>query len=419
VDRDGTIPWWGAPTGVTGSLGYRLADWRVAAGQGAVHVWKGNPDALVIIEGQLYASSLEHVLARPLGFSDECLRSRIAFSSHEFGWHWVLDSFELHLTSMLPLPLFMRNLRDALNKATAARRADEFGWTTDGTVSHGSSFLAHERPTSYEDWADARTRAAFFLHRKGLAPLWVSEFGTASKVGNSWWEYVLRYLHEYDISWCYWAMDPLSIPSAGSAGKQPSSFEVDTYGVFDPVRRDYSAVVGWKLQDLISIQAPAGSQPEKLDPPGTCSFDLERNLHASEQPTSLATYLTTTKWTTQVLLSAWLSFALLILAPCLCWWFFCCHPRSGSSNQARTWSSSRFSGNGTQDYHSLTHHGKSRTNGSIIDAKPVQPIGTNSGNSFGGDCDGSHSNFFNCCSNSGRPVYKPDQPFEVARKQPK
>jgi len=395
-DRDDTIPWWGAPTGVTGSLGYRLADWRVGASQGAVHVWKGDPDALVIIEGQPYASNLEQVLARPLGFSDECLRSRIAFSSHEFSWNWVLDSFEMRLTGWFPPLRFIRDLRDALNKAMAVRRADEFGRITEG-LDHGSSTSIHNRPATYEDWANARTKAAFFLHRKGLAPLWVSEFGTASKAGNDWWEHLLHYLHEHDISWCYWAMDPLSIPRADSTGKQLSSFEVDTYGVFDPSRRDYSAVVGWKLQDLVSIQAPTGGQLEKLGPPGNCSFDLEANLQTSAQPTSLVAYLVTMTWTTQALLCAWFSFALLILAPCLCWWCFCCSKRIGASNKARSWANKGYTGD---PYETLNEEGKYRTNGNIIDARPVKPIGANSG---------SFSSFFNCCSTSGRPVYKPDR----------
>jgi len=202
-------------------------------------------------------------------------------------------------------------------------------------------------------------------------------------------------------------MDPISIPSTGSTGEQLSAFEVDTYGVFDPFRRDYSAVVGWKLQDLVSIQSPARGQPENLGPPSNCSFDLETNLQASAQPTSLASYLATMTWTSQGMICVWFIFSLLILAPCLCWWFFCCHQRTGASNTARTWSSKQFGGNA---YQTLNELGKPRTNGNIIDARPVHPIGTYSGPP-GEDCncDSPRSNFFSCCSGSGRPVHKFDR----------
>merc|ERR1740121_1928148 len=68
-ERDGVIAWWGFPKHWnvwTRLLGFELADWRAAAARAATWVWQANEDALMFVEGQLYATDLEAVADRPL-----------------------------------------------------------------------------------------------------------------------------------------------------------------------------------------------------------------------------------------------------------------------------------------------------------------------------------------------------------------
>lgn len=324
-EKDGTIPWWGVATGLTQMLRFNFADWRVAAARGAVAVWRGNPDALVIIEGQMYASNLERVMDRPLKFADSCLQSRIVFSSHEFFWHWKIDRFYRHVADTLRPFTFFQYLTSTLREAYMAGDEDEFGsspsFSDVGRRIHADFSYTYQGGTgliTYEDWADARGRAVFYLARQNQAPVWVSAFGTSRKADNAWWAYILRYFRETDISWCYWPLDAVAIPR--NFNGNDNSFKLETYGIFDTSRTDYSAVIGWKLQDLVSIQAPSDDHPSTLPVPPKCSFELEPNLERSAEATGVVEFLTTMAWSPQAVLEAVFLVLLVLLVPCLC----CC-----------------------------------------------------------------------------------------------
>lgn len=300
-ETDSTIAWWGFPSAwspLTRLFGFELADWRVAAARGALAVWEANPDALVLIEGQLYATDLERVQQRPLKLAQECLASRIVYSTHEYRWLWTLHEVGRGFSWVLWPFNFGSRILSAARGAAKAVAEDRAGMAT----GQGAD------PRSYDVWAAERNREAYYLHRDGGAPVWVSEFGTNLRRGNPWWDYMLHYLNETDLGWCYGSLE------AEQAG------DVDTYGLFDASRNDYAAVVGWKLQDLVGIQAPKSGRPEKVaaaQVPGVCALDLEANRRAASEGTQVVEYVKVMAKDWQAAICAVLWGSLLLLLPCM------------------------------------------------------------------------------------------------------
>jgi len=127
---------------------------------------------------------------------------------------------------------------------------------------------------------------------------------------------VLKYFRETDVSWCYWPLDPIAIPRNFNGVE--NSFKLETYGIFDTLRYDYSAVIGWKLQDLISIMPPSEDLPAVLPVPPECAFEQAANEERAAEETSMLEFLTTLSWTpeAQALVLGFLF--LLCVVPMLC-----------------------------------------------------------------------------------------------------
>mmetsp|Transcript_98380 Transcript_98380/g.195041 ORF Transcript_98380/g.195041 Transcript_98380/m.195041 type:complete len:762 (+) Transcript_98380:19-2304(+) len=339
-ESDGVAAWWGIPIFLAKAVGLKFEDWRVAATQGAVAVWRGNPDALVIVEGQLYASNLAHVLDRPMLLASQCLQSRVVYSSHEYFWHWRIDKLFEHFADTFRPFSFYEELKTTLKDAYVAGDEDEFGTQASldavGRQVHTDfSTVGDEGGILYDDWVKARKRAVFYLQAENKAPVWVSEFGTSRRTDNAWWEFILRYFRESDANWCYWPVDAVAIPR--NFNGSVNSFKKETYGVFDTSRGDYSSVVGWKLQDLVGIMAPSEDMPEMLHTPAECTFELESNLAASQEVTSVSEFLGTMDWNAQGTLKAVGLAVLLVLAPIgLCAWLCCyCLARKGNADDSQ------------------------------------------------------------------------------------
>ena len=53
-----------------------------------------------------------------------------------------------------------------------------------------------------------------YILTEEIAPLWLGEFGdTASALsspggGGTWWANIQAWLKEYDVDWCWWALNP-------------------------------------------------------------------------------------------------------------------------------------------------------------------------------------------------------------------
>eukprot|EP00929_Paragymnodinium_shiwhaense_P086155 TRINITY_DN46678_c0_g1_i4.p1 TRINITY_DN46678_c0_g1~~TRINITY_DN46678_c0_g1_i4.p1 ORF type:complete len:626 (+),score=119.11 TRINITY_DN46678_c0_g1_i4:209-2086(+) len=249
---DGAIGWWGLDLSFTAPLGFQFRDWRQAAAQGAVATWKGNPDQVVIVEGVLYASLLQGITTLPMKIAQDCLKSRLAYSSHNYHWFWQGYRLFSHLFDEFNLLYLVKDLKDIVTVMNAAN-------TETGSTSEDACSVAHNEKfpnggaelASFERFADARNKSVFWVANTETAPVWVSEFGTPSKQDNTWWKYLMRYFKEYNINWCYWSIDPIKTP-AGWEGQEEALR--DDFAIFDSHRKDYKAVVGWKLQDLIAVK---------------------------------------------------------------------------------------------------------------------------------------------------------------------
>jgi len=268
-DKNGMVAWWGVPGRTSWHIpltGYSMEDWRVAAARGAMATWKGNSDALVIVEGFYFAMSLRYVVSRPLKLKQDCLFSRVVYSNHEY------PHFNFHFFDWAENPF-----RPWIIKADS--KHDPTGW---------SNF--HKPDTSYPRFKAKRHTSYMYLIEQNIAPVWCSEFGFDTRHAT-WWNNVIAFYHEFDQDWCYWPLDPIKYPR-GISHDYPDGLR-DSFGLYDPTFADYRAVIGWKLQDMVFVQAPkdpALSLPE----PGTCVFDWEANREYAMTPTSWGTVLLTT-----------------------------------------------------------------------------------------------------------------------------
>jgi len=237
-------------------------------------------------------------------------------------WHWRIDKLFEHFADPFRPFSFYEELRTTLQDAYRAGDEDEFG-TTASFDAVGREVHTDFSAIPYNDWVDTRKKAAFYLQAENKAPIWVSEFGTSRRTDNAWWDYILKYFRESDANWCYWSVDAVAIPR--NFNGSVNSFKKETYGIFDTSRGDYSAVVGWKLQDLVGIMAPSKEMPEVLHVPAECTFELESNLAASQEATSLGEFLSTMDWTSQSTRTAAGLAVLALLTPIgLCALLICC-----------------------------------------------------------------------------------------------
>jgi hypothetical protein len=171
---------------------------------------------------------------------------------------------------------------------------------------------------SYEDWVNLREPAVYYIQNDSRAPVWVGEFGTTSggDGNNHYWNHMLRYYEEHDVNWCYWALDPIRYPKDFSA--HTASHSNLTFGVFDVSRKDYWAVVGWKLQALIGIMQPKSTTPAQLMAPAACVFEEAPNLAAVQESTSVELMHETTAWPLMAIIQLVFLIALAVLIPCIC-----------------------------------------------------------------------------------------------------
>mmetsp|Transcript_81264 Transcript_81264/g.181670 ORF Transcript_81264/g.181670 Transcript_81264/m.181670 type:complete len:322 (+) Transcript_81264:3-968(+) len=218
---------------------------------------------------------------------------------------------------------FYRDLKEITKVAVESEARAEAGEpprAARDSTSEDFSYSSGSPSVSYDHWADIRNEAVFFMQNKEKAPIWVSAFGTNTRRDNAWWDYIIQYFRHYDVSWAYSSLDAVKVPLHLQDG--PSAHMADTYGIFDASRRNYVAVVGWKLQDLVSIQAPSHQYPDHVEAPSKCTFDLAPNVQASGQATSFFESLTTMSWSPKAALQLLLFMSPVLIIPCLilaCW----------------------------------------------------------------------------------------------------
>jgi hypothetical protein len=264
----------------------------MGAAKGAVAVWTGNPDALVIVEGFIYATHLKHVISRPMKFAQDCLFSRVVYENHDYSF------FVFEFLDWLTNPFSWWTITQDLQAMGHIPELDE-NCTTN---SEGQDPGHCEDAEGYERFKESRISSFLFLHTEGRAPVWTGEIGTNRRnATDCYWQYLLKMYKEFDYSWCYWPVDPIRGPIDNAA---------DTYGIFDARFKDYKAVVGWKVQDLISIQGTRSDFPSSAPVQQPCEFDRSANELSVQSVTTLWEMITTTNWSLWTLI--WL---LLVVLP--------------------------------------------------------------------------------------------------------
>lgn len=289
------------------AVGIKLADWRTGATEGAVSVWEGNPDMLVVIQGGFYGTNLLDVGKEPLNLAQDCLKSRVVYATQEHHWSSPWFDFVSSFENMWNLPGAVNELKGLVAKMKEAKANASIG---------EAAYALGSQPQSFHDYQDARRKAAYYLDTTQQAPVWVSEFGTSTKKGNNWWSYTLRALSDSDASWFY---SPLGARA-----------QDDVQGLFEPTTDDSRPVVGWKVQDLVRLQNPGFFHAEKLTPPGKCAFDQASNRAKMGEHVPLIAFIQAIEWTPTRIAMAVSVAVLMICLPLYICRRCCCRSRRSS-----------------------------------------------------------------------------------------
>ena len=79
---------------------------------------------------------------------------------------------------------------------------------------HDYSWSSHPEGQSQSAYFQQMTKNGGYLLTEGKAPVWVGEFGDNASAlsspggGGTWWANIQAWLKEYDVDWCWWALNP-------------------------------------------------------------------------------------------------------------------------------------------------------------------------------------------------------------------
>jgi len=79
---------------------------------------------------------------------------------------------------------------------------------------HDYSWSGHPEGQSQSAYFQQMNKNGGYILTEGIAPVWLGEFGdTASTLsspggGGPWWANLRAWLTEYDVDWCWWALNP-------------------------------------------------------------------------------------------------------------------------------------------------------------------------------------------------------------------
>lgn len=215
------------------------ADWRLAATQGSYAVWKGNPTALVFVEG-VAAADLVMPMQSPMPFVQSCLKQRIVWSVHDYEWMW--QWFE------------MTQLMSANGSYTKIFQQ------------LSSIYMNQPEPNpSWNKFVADRDRAWAYLLTTNVAPVWIGEIGTGGN--GTFWQTWVKYARQMDLDWSYWSIDGIKYPKGQvvNGSYMDMGQRINSDGTADVTESwgllgaDYMSSAGggdvWRLVDLTSLQA--------------------------------------------------------------------------------------------------------------------------------------------------------------------
>jgi aryl-phospho-beta-D-glucosidase BglC (GH1 family) len=79
---------------------------------------------------------------------------------------------------------------------------------------HDYSWSGHPAGQSQSAYFEQMTKNGGYLLTGGTAPVWLGEFGDNASAlsspggGGTWWANIQAWLKEYDVDWCWWALNP-------------------------------------------------------------------------------------------------------------------------------------------------------------------------------------------------------------------
>ena len=178
------------PTTATWGDGNPLTDWRAAAKRGGNAVLAANPKLLVIVGGIEYSGNLTGVAEHPVRLN---VRDRVVYAPHDYRW-------------------FNSDAELADYAAFRSKLTQRWGYILQG-------------------------------HKRYVAPLYLSEFGTCTNpspreechpLDPTYLQFITRYLRETDMEWAYW---PLNGTQSAGYGREHGA--VEAYGLLDGDWSDY------------------------------------------------------------------------------------------------------------------------------------------------------------------------------------
>ena len=123
---------------------------------------------------------------------------------------------------------------------------------------HDYPWPSHQSQSQAEYFAQMNKNGGYIL-TQDIAPLWLGEFGDdastlSSGGGGNWWANVQAWLTEYDIDWCWWALNPTHGRSSKPGTDQVEYYwgQPEPYGLLtlDWSHVGYPALMA-KLKDLM------------------------------------------------------------------------------------------------------------------------------------------------------------------------
>ena len=117
---------------------------------------------------------------------------------------------------------------------------------------HDYPWPVHQNQTQAA-YFEQMNKAGGYLLTEGIAPLWLGEFGDNTSTlsspggGGAWWANVQAWLKEYDIDWCWWALNPTHGQACAPGSSQEEYYwgQPEPYGLLtlDWSDVEYPAVV--------------------------------------------------------------------------------------------------------------------------------------------------------------------------------
>ena len=178
-----------------------------------------NPHALIICEGLSYAADLAGVARHPVRLERP---GKVVYSMHDYSWF-------------------------------------------------------HPKAQSRAAYFDQMNKAGGYLLANQVAPLWIGEFGNdtrslanfglapSGQAGGGadaavWWDNLEAWLTEYDVGWCWWALNPTQPKGTVPVTNQHRSNwgDPEGYGLLSP---DWRGVVNPRVMDILKSMIPPRTGP--------------------------------------------------------------------------------------------------------------------------------------------------------------